>query len=89
MRLIDAEWQHRAAESLRADLGGGLALSVPMAMSSPADLEEHEAIEGVTTLSVGWMKIPYETAQTETYANAGDPNWWVRKYCRSTAILKG
>ncbi|KAI7205544.1 hypothetical protein KC324_g235 [Hortaea werneckii] len=89
VRLIDAEWQHGAAESLRADLGGGLVLSGPMAMSSPADHGEHEAIEGVTTLSVGWMKIPYETAQTETYANAGDPNWWVREYCRPPMVLEG
>lgn len=44
-----------------------------MAMSSPADHDEHETIESVTTLSVGWMKIPYETAQTDVYANARRP----------------
>lgn len=84
VRLIDAEWQQGAAKSLRANLGNGMSRS--MAMPSTADRQEHPAIEGVTTHSVGWMKIPYQSAQTETYAHADDPNWSVRVYCRPPTV---
>lgn len=84
VRLIDADWEYDAAASLRADLGHGMTLS--MAMPSEKDQWEYPAIEGITTRSVGWMKIRYQSAQSNTYADAGEPNWWVTSYCRPPVV---
>lgn len=84
VRLVDAEWEQDPAEGLRANLGEGRVLF--MAFPSDKDNWEYPAIEGITTRSVGWMKIRYQSAQDETYANAGDLNWWVTAYCRPTVV---
>ena len=86
VRLIDAGWELGTAESLCADLGDGRVLSIGLACSD--DLKEHPPIDGVTTRLVGWMKVRYQDIQGGIYADAADPKWWVRVYCRTPKVLK-
>lgn len=85
VKLIDARWRPDAPPQLQADLGQELSLSLSLPASD--DLGKFPAIEGSTEHDVGWVRVPYQYVQSDTYCDACDKNWWVVVYRRPPTIL--